>query len=165
MKNNEPTIFGLAGELPSSITTEREFRKSDDNDPLFTALVKLYREKEEAKRGTLSPFDSLGEVLTHLANSSPKEREKFLKPWKDESARLGIGRKKNNDFAYYCEMHDNRRLLEIKNDKKFSSWKKFLESYFKERYPGMSVDDADKKIKTACNTISGWESKMRKLRS
>ncbi len=138
-------------------------KEIEKNDPLIVAMMDVYKKKRQAKINTLSGFESIEEMLIHLANSSPKEREKFLKPWKDSSAKSGIGRRKNDDFNFFVEMHKERHSLETKNGKKFRSWKMFLQSYFKEEYPKMPTEEADRKIKTAENRITGYESKTKKI--
>jgi hypothetical protein len=140
-------------------------KEIDDADPLFVAMMNIYHKNKRSKIETLSTFQSLEEIFTHLANSSPKEREQFLKPWKDKNAKAQAGRKKKNDFEFYKEMHIERHSLETKNGKKFRSWKNFLQSYFKEKYPKMPTEEADGKIHTAENRISAHESRMKKVLS
>lgn len=134
----------------------------NEEDPLVAAFINIYRKNIQAKKDALMQFQSEEEILVHLANSSPKEREKFLKPWKDKTAKPQAGRKKNDDFAFFKEMHTEKYALEAREGKELSM-PEFLRSYYKEKYPEMTTDKADQKIRTALNRISKIESRNKKI--
>ena len=135
----------------------------DDMKGLADAMNKILEQKNKQKLNNLKEFNSLEEILIHLANSSTKERSEFLKPWRNKSGKDGSGRKKNNDWEFWGRMKMEREDIERKNKKKFSSWKKFLQFYYKEKYPNISIEDADSKINTAENKISGIETIIKSI--
>ena len=108
----------------------------------------------DLRANSLSRFDSIDQILEHLANSSPKDREAFLKPWATKKGRLKIGRKKRSplkDYVKLREFLDYKESLEKKNNQKLSE-KKAFEVLFGNA--GVSVDEADKHIKTMQNRFS-----------
>lgn len=89
------------------------------NDALVDAMMNIRREQIKAQNESLSKYSTLEALLTYLADASPKERESFLKIWKTENAKSGVGRKKrDNTLEIYSIFIELKKLHKIKSDGK-----------------------------------------------
>ena len=91
----------------------------DANDELVVALLKIRRATIESQIDALSKYSSVTELLIYLADASPKERESFLKLWKTDKAKPGVGRKKRGDsLEIYSMFVKLKKHHNIKSDGK-----------------------------------------------
>ena len=134
------------------------------NAELVSVLMEKYKKQEQIKLERVQKFKSVYELMKFLANAKPKDREAFLRPWKTQDAAPGIGRKvKQTDFEFFEQMLQERHSLELEENKKFLTWKKFLQRYYDKKHPDMPKEKADKKIKTAENKLSRYEAMINKI--
>lgn len=131
-----------------------DVEKVGENKSLAQILMGQSPCDTDSRADSLSRFDSVDQILEHLANSSPKDREAFLKPWATKKDRQKIGRRQRsllNDFIKLYEFLDYKTHLENEQNCIFSE-RKALEALFDNA--GFPVDEADKYIKTMQNRFS-----------
>jgi hypothetical protein len=133
-------------------------RMDNISDAEFSALIERGMERfiQKEKDQKMSKFSSTNDLLIFLANSSTKERENFLRPWKTESAKDGVGRKKKErdlDLVIASIINIQKEAYEHKTGKKISLHK-FLIETFNRLFTNLSKAEADKKIKTLENIVT-----------
>jgi hypothetical protein len=91
----------------------------EEKDALVAAMLKARLSKIEAQNEVLSKYSTIEELLIYLADASPKERESFLKLWKTDKAKSGVGRKKRGDsLEIYSMFVKLKKHHNIKTDGK-----------------------------------------------
>lgn len=103
----------------------------------------------------LASFGTYDALLTYLSHAPHKERQVILKHWETEKPKKQIGRKKEDKYnrEYLFRFMRMKARYEIKQGKELSD-EKFLELYYKEKYPEDKRQSYRNGFKTILNALS-----------